>query len=113
GWLLGEEVGSEDVVVAIDELCCKPKGDVTVGEYPTIRIANHRARVNPEYQRKLEERVAACWNAIETGHVFVDMSRSNSDEAVASLEAMTVGLASDGSAEEDFFNECTRPQYKW
>ena len=112
GWLLGEPVGSEDVVVCIDELVCKPRGDVTIGKYPTIRIANHRARVNPEYQKKLVDRVAACWNAIQTGHVFPDMCREDSDAAIASLDAMTVGLASDGSVEEDFYNECTRPQYK-
>jgi hypothetical protein len=112
GWLLGEPVGGEDVVVCIDELCAKPTGNYLEGEYPTLRIANHRARVSVPYQKKLEQRVAACWQAIQTGYVFPQMSREENDAHIEVLDSLTVGLASDGSAEEDFYNECTRPQYK-
>jgi hypothetical protein len=111
GWLLGEEVGG-DTLVFIDELCCKSAGDVLEGEYPFIRVANHRARVKPEYQQALVERVGRCWGAITSGHVFLDDSREESDLRIETLEDMATGLASDGSDEEEFFNVCTRPQYK-
>ena len=112
GWLLGEPVGGEDVVVCIDELCCKPRGDVLKGEYPTIRIANHRARVSVPYQKRLEARVSACWQAITSGHIFTDLTREENDAKIALLDQMTIGLGSDGSDEEDFYNQATRPQYK-
>ena len=106
GWLLGEEIGG-DSLVFVDELTCKPNG-----EQPLIRVSNHRARVKPEYQLALEQRVKTCWDAINSGHVFVDMTREESDSKVEELDNVATGLATDGSAEEDFFNSCTRPQFK-
>jgi hypothetical protein len=108
GWLLGEEVGG-DSLVFIDELVCKPSA---AGNYPSIRVANHRARVHPDYQQKIHDRVERCWDAIKTGHVFVDVSREESDLRIETLEDMATGLATDGSAEEAWFNEVTRPQFK-
>jgi hypothetical protein len=111
GWLLGEEFGG-DSLVFIDELVCKPTGNALKGQYPLIRVANHRARVQPEYQQKLLDRVSRCWEAITSGHVFVDVSREESDLRIETLEDMASGLATDGSKEEDWFNEVTRPQFK-
>jgi hypothetical protein len=111
GWLLGESVGSEETVVMIDELCCKPTGVAAEGAYPTVRVANHRARVSVEYQQGLEGRVTRCWEAITSGHVFLEDSREDSDTHIQTLNDMATGLASDGSAEENFFSECTRPQF--
>ena len=112
GWLLGEEVGGE-ALVFIDELACKPQGVAVNGEYPTIRVANHRSRVHPDYQQKLVERVQRCWGAITSGHVFLDSTREESDLLIETLDDMGTGLASDGSAEEDFYSDCTRPQKMW
>ncbi len=111
GWLLGEPVGG-DTLVFIDELVCKPTGVSLNGEYPLIRVANHRARVHPDYQQALVERVKRCWRAITSGHVFLDMSREESDQHIDELNQLATGLTTDGSTEENFFNECTRPQYK-
>ena len=110
GWLLGEPVGSEETVVFIDELICKPTGDVTVGEYPLIRVANHRARVREVYQWDLVERVEHCWNAITSGHIFTEMTLEESDARCELLDQVATGLATDGSTEEDFYNQCTRQQ---
>jgi hypothetical protein len=109
GWLLGEPVGSEDMLVFIDELCCKPTGVAVDGEYPTIRVANYRSRVKVEYQQELIERVNTCWNAITSGHVFIEMSREESDEHIEMLDSMATALASDGSDEENWYSEVTRP----
>jgi len=112
GWLLGEPIGSEETLIFIDELVCKPQGDVTVGEYPLVRVAQHRSRCRAEFQKELEARVTRCWEAIKTGHIFLDETREESDLKVETLENIATGLATDGSAEEAFFNECVRPQFK-
>lgn len=107
GWLLGEKVGSE-VVLGIEELVAKYMGD----EPPTLRYARHRGRVKAEYQQALFERVQRCWNAITSGHVFLDMSRADSDARCEVLEQMSVGLATDTSDEGQWMNEVTRPQFR-
>lgn len=112
GWLLGEPIGSEETVVFIDELVCKPTGNAVEGEYPLIRVANHRARVKAAYQHKILERVERCWGAITSGHIFLDLPREESDLRIETLEDMATGLATDGSKEEQWFNEVTRPQFK-
>ncbi len=106
GWLLGEEIGG-DSLVFVDELTCKPNGD-----RPLIRVSNHRARVKPEYQLALEQRVKTCWDAINSGHVFVDMTREENDFHIETLNDVAIGLATDGSDLEAYFNTCTRPQFK-
>jgi hypothetical protein len=112
GWLLGETLGGEETVIFIDELVSKPTGIALDSHYPLLRVANHRARVRKEYQEKLLERVERCWGAVISGHVFLDVTREESDARVETLEDMAVGLATDGSQEEDWFNEVTRPQFK-
>ena len=109
GWLLGEPVGS-DALIFIDELICKPTGNALEGEYPLIRVANHRARVKPGYQQELIERIDSCWGAIISGHIFSDVSREESDLHIEALDDVAIGLASDGSPEEDFFSEVVRTQ---
>lgn len=109
GWLLGEQIGDESVVLAIDEVVSKFAGE---GAKPMLRVANHRARVTRDYQLKLFERIKACWSTITSGHIFSDMPRQDSDSRCEILEQMSVGLASDGSPQEEWFNEITRPQVK-
>jgi hypothetical protein len=109
GWMLGEKPGDEDVVVWIDEIPAKYMGE---GKRPLLRVANHRARVSRDYQLKLLEKIKKCWNAITTGHIFVDMPRADSDSRCEVLEEMSVGLQTDGSSEENWFNEAVRPQFK-
>ena len=104
GWLLGEKVGDENVVLGIEELCAKP------GSPPTLRYARHRGRVKADYQQKLETRVKTCWDAISSGHIFTDLSRKDSDARCEVLDEMAVGLMSDGSALDQWFNDVTRPR---
>ncbi len=110
GWLLGEPIGSEDNIVWIDELASKPTGDVLEGKYPLIRVSNFRSRVKPSYQQDLVNRVSNCWEAVTSGHIFQDMSREDNDAHIEMLDGIAVGLASDGSPEEDWYSEVTRPQ---
>lgn len=109
GWLLGEKVGDENVVVGIEEVVAKFMGE---GQTPRLRYARHRARVKGEYQKALFKRVQRCWKAVASGHVFTDMSREDNDARCEVLEQMSVGLATDGSEDADWFSEVTRPQFR-
>lgn len=107
GWLMGEKPGDENVVCWIEEIVAKPTGDL-----PLLRVATHRARVRAEYQLQLLGRVGACWDAITSGHIFQDMTREESESRCNLLDQMAIGLATNGSFQEDWFSEVTRPQYK-
>ncbi len=109
GWLMGEKVGDENVVVCIDEIVGKFMGE---GERPLLRVANHKARVSSRFQTKLFNRIRRLWDAITSGYVFQDMSRSDSDATFEMLQKRANGMASDGSEEEDWFSQMGRPAYR-
>jgi hypothetical protein len=77
-WLLGVEIGDEDMVTCIDQLACKPSPDEESRE-PLIRVAQHRCRISKEWQEKLLARLTNCWETLQSGHIFDDMSREESD----------------------------------
>jgi len=111
GWLLGEPIGSEENIVWIDELVSKATGDPMKGEYPLMRVSNFRSRVHPDYQANLVSRVSNCWEAVTSGHIFQELTRAENDEYIEMLDSVAVGLASDGSLEENWFSEIVRPQF--
>jgi len=78
-WMLGVPVGSEDMVVGIDQLACKPSPDPEKDRNPLIRVAQHRCRVSKDWQEKLLERLQVCWTATQTGHIFTDLSKEDND----------------------------------
>jgi hypothetical protein len=106
GWALGEPIGGE-TVLSIHQIVAKPGEDK-----PPLRVAAYRALVSPEYQRTLLERLQRCWNAITTGHIFLDISREDSDARCAVLDDAAIGLMSDGSSVEDYFQTATRESYR-
>jgi hypothetical protein len=107
GWLLGEKIGDENVVCGIEELCAKFMGE---NAPPTLRYARHRGRVKADYQQQLETRVKTCWDALTGGHVFTDLTLEDSKARCEVLDEMAVGLMSDGSALDQWFNDVTRPR---
>ena len=110
GWLLGEPVGAENVVICIDEIPCKSRQDDNLP--PLLRIANHRARVSPDFQFDLSKRIADMWQRITSGWFFTDVSREENDAMLVAINRRAEGLSSDGSFEEDLFNEISRPGYR-
>ena len=68
-WLCGAPVGSF-FIVAIDQLCCRPTGT----GYPTIRVAEHRCQVGPDFQNNTMALYKALWDRIhaEPFHWFLD-----------------------------------------
>ena len=108
GWALGEKIGDEDVVLSIHQIVAKP----IPNERPQLRVAQYRARVTAAYQQELARRFRRCWDAITSGHIFLDMSREDSDARCAILEDTAVGLQSDGSSLDSYFAEATREGYR-
>lgn len=109
GWLMGEKVGDENVVVCIDEIVGKFMGE---GNRPLLRVANHKARVSPSFQIDLHGRLQKLWDAIESGWIFHEISREENDEMLERLQHRARGMASDGSEEEDFYSQMGRPAYR-
>lgn len=107
GWIMGEEVGDEEVIVCIDEIV----GKYMDGDPPLLRVANHRARVSKGFQLGLLERIKKLWSAIDSGHIFQDVSREESDERLSMLEMRAKGMTSSGSDEDDWFSQMGRSQY--
>ena len=108
GWAMGEKIGDEDVVLSIHQIVAKPMFEAR----PQLRVAQYRARVASAYQHALAARLKRCWDAITSGHIFLDMSRKDSDARCQLLENSAVGLQSDGSSRENFFAEATRTVYR-
>lgn len=70
-WLLGSEVGAE-FIVCIDQLACGPN---PLGGMPKIRVAEFRAIVWAEFQKKLLLEYKELWEIIQSGYIFRDMTK--------------------------------------
>lgn len=111
GWMMGEEVGDENVVVAIDEIVAKSRHKED--KPPLLRIANHRCRIGADFQQDIIQRIQRLWNAIETGWILQDVSREESDNWLASVEMKAVGLqVEDDDPHSDFYSSVARPGYR-
>ena len=80
-WLLGETVGDENVVACIDQLACKPNGD-----FPLIRVAQHRARTSSAYQFELMSKLQTCWESIQDDYIFDNLTREESQQRCEILD---------------------------
>lgn len=109
GWLMGENVGDENVVVCIDEIVAKFMGE---GNRPLLRVANHRARVSSKFQKDLHNRMRKLWDAVSSGWVFQDVTREENDDILEMLGHKASGMASDGSEEENQLSQMGRPRYR-
>lgn len=83
-WLLGEEPGSLDLVIGIDQIC---------GPKDNIRVASHRLRASSEYQLDLLFRLQKAWECIDSGYIFTDLSREESDKKCAHLDKVGEALS--------------------
>ncbi len=68
-WLLGERVGSQDVIFGIDQIC---------GPVDRLRFATHRLRIDSEYQFELLALIRQIWETIESGWIFRDLLEEES-----------------------------------
>lgn len=102
-WLLGVEPGDENTVTGIDQLCCKP---VEEDNFPLIRVAQHRCRISESYQKTLLERLKTCWKQIESGHIFEDLPREDSDARCEILD-----MPQESIGDDEFWAEVEKKDY--
>jgi hypothetical protein len=81
-------------------LVCASRASLTVDPFPEAATPLMPSSLTPSW-----------WQAIASGHVFIAMTREESDARREVLEEMAVGLTSDGSALDQWFNEVTRPKF--
>lgn len=91
GWLLGEPVGSEQLVTGIDQIC---------GPADRLRFATHRLRVSPNYQEALATNIVNAWDIIISEWIFRDMSEEDSTARCRILDH--------SEPEDSLFDEMTR-----
>jgi len=82
-WLLGEPIGAQ-FIVAIDQIAVG--FDAFGGR--EFRIAQHRSVVSESFQRQTFENAHKAWACIQSGHVFDQMSRADSDKHCRILDDM-------------------------
>ena len=82
GWMMGEDVGTENMVARIDQIVCKPDTP------PILRVANHRARVSSQWQLGLVKRLQSCWTAIERGWIFTDLTKAESKARCEAIDML-------------------------
>ena len=80
-WLVGEPIGSENVIFGIDQIT-GPK---------CSRVSSHRLRIKPSWQYNLMARVCQIWETIQSGHIFKEMTRQQSDDRLALLQEVHSG----------------------
>jgi hypothetical protein len=87
-WLLGEQIGSDDLILGIDQICGQP-GETR----PWLRVASHRVKADAEYQFMLVALIESIWDTIQGGHIFDTLTREESDAKCQQLEDVASGLS--------------------
>lgn len=95
-WLMGVPVGG-DFIGAIDQFC-------GMGDQVRFRIAQHRARVSANFQEDWMSQIKYIVGLIQTGHIFDELSREESDARCQTLDNYYKAF-SDGN---DVFRDITR-----
>jgi len=86
GWTLGYEVGVP-FLVGIDQLAIRPSKKDS-----GINCAAHRCFVSSAYQLDLWKRSSDAWNACQSGHIFMEMTRAESDAECDRLDGLCLKL---------------------
>jgi hypothetical protein len=102
-WILGEPIGSEEVIFGIEQICGPPE---------KLRFASHRLRVHPDYQYGLITTIEEIWHRINTGQIFDYLDADGNaarikqlDEIVLTDRGHIAGLEGE-EREAEFFASC-------
>lgn len=109
GWCLGSKVGSENVIHMVHQCVAKPLHD---GRGPLLRFAEFRGRTRKPFQEMLLRKYQRCWESIESGHIYYELSREESDERCERIASRASAVANDTSEHADFFNNVIRPDWR-
>lgn len=104
-WLLGEEIGSEQLIVGIDQIVSTGKQEK---REPFLRIASHRTKVSSDYQFTLQDRLNYAWSCILSGHIFTELTKEENDLKIKELNDIAKSLSSDDPVTK-FVNQESRP----
>lgn len=96
-WLLGEDVGSEQLVSGIDQITKSAKGHLI--------ITRHRAIISSSHQFELLGRYCYAWDCVTGGHFFKGLSHLDSLEKCKFLDKKAEVLSSDDPFSK-FVNAC-------
>lgn len=97
-WLLGEEVGSEEVIFGIDQVV-GPKGN--------LRFATHRLKINPNWHYILLGKITILWNAILNNHIFRELPIEESRRRCELLDEIVTTETLEGEEKERFDAICS------
>jgi hypothetical protein len=86
-WLCGAAIG-EEFIVCIDQLVCNPNK----GGLPSIKVAEHKMKVNPVFQRKLFNRICEINEIVRSNWFFRDMEKADSIERCRLLDGTSAGV---------------------
>lgn len=76
-WCLGEPVGSQDFIARIEQIAVRPG--------LRAKCVVHQSTIDSDYQHRLLERYQKIWDACQTGYIFDDLSRAESDDKCEAL----------------------------
>ena len=76
-WLVGEEIGSEEVIFGIEQIC---------GPKNRLRFASHRLKISPNYQYNLIQFIEHIWEVMNSGWMFRNLTEEQSKERCKLLE---------------------------
>jgi hypothetical protein len=108
GWVLGESVGSQ-FGVGIEQMV---SGGTTGRELalPLIRVASHRCRINKIFQDSWFDEIQDAWKIIQSGHIFDDLDREDSDARCKMLDDYHKAFSGD-TPKDKWFQSVTRGQH--
>jgi hypothetical protein len=107
---MGAAPGDENVIVGIDELVSKSRLKDELP--PLLRIAQHRARISASFQMEVLAGLKTLWNSIQEGWIRPDLSRDESAGWFETCQQAAIGLASDGSPEDEYYNQVAQTPYR-
>lgn len=106
-WLMGTPVGGK-AVVGIHQICGQKLEGIAM---PDVLIAQHHYLMSPNFQKKLYMKYTKMWKNLQTGHIFHDLSREESDKKVAQLNSLFGVKHEKGSNEEWLANSLRTQTY--
>jgi hypothetical protein len=102
-WLCGVDVGS-DWIAGIDQIACDGKD----ARPPKLRVAQHRTLVDKDFQQSLFNEAADTWEAINSDHIFREMSYEDSKKRCAMLDQQVQMLKNQSGEDDDMFMKLVR-----
>jgi hypothetical protein len=100
GWLLGEEVGGS-FITGIDQLVFSNPGQ-------KCRIATHRCKISPFYQKEWYKKVAWVWTVVQSGHIFRELTMEESINRQRMLDKQFAAFGDGANKNEAWFQNVTR-----